>query len=119
MDDRRPCRFFPCPGLCYLHQLSHPVIIDRKIQCLGKRVTSQQTRDIQPMLFQCWPTVEDGGPALKQHWVDDSRLLGWTIPSTPLNNKRLPVKESGSKKDGRLSPNPAPNWASVCDYVAA
>ena len=27
----------------------------------------EQTRGIHPMLFQCWTSVEDGGPALKQH----------------------------------------------------
>ena len=30
----------------------------------------QQTRGIHPMLFQCWASVEDAGPTLKQHWVD-------------------------------------------------
>ena len=28
------------------------------------------------MLFQCWAGVEDGGPTLKQHWVNASCLLG-------------------------------------------
>ena len=28
------------------------------------------------MLFQCWASVEDGGPILKQHWVNASCLLG-------------------------------------------
>ena len=27
------------------------------------------------MLFQCWATVEDGGPTLKQHWVNSSYFL--------------------------------------------
>ena len=31
--------------------------------------TSQQTRGIQKMMFQCWTSVEDGGATLKQHWV--------------------------------------------------
>ena len=30
----------------------------------------QQTRGIEPMLFQCWSTVYDGGPTLKQHWLN-------------------------------------------------
>ena len=30
-------------------------------------VVSQQTQDIEPMLFKCWPTVCDAGPTLKQH----------------------------------------------------
>ena len=29
---------------------------------------SQQTRKTEPMVFQCWASVEDGGPTLKQHW---------------------------------------------------
>ena len=28
------------------------------------------------MLFQCWASVEDGGPTLKLHWVNSSCLLG-------------------------------------------
>ena len=37
---------------------------------------SQQTRGIHPMLLQCWASVEDGGPTLKQHWVNAPCLLG-------------------------------------------
>ena len=40
-------------------------------------VLSQQTRYINPMLAQCWPTVYDAGPTLDQHWVDVSCLLGY------------------------------------------
>ena len=41
------------------------------------------------MLFQCWPTVFDVGPTLKQHWVDVS--LGHGDPFNPLtaNHKIL------------------------------
>ena len=28
---------------------------------------SQKTRDVYPMLFQCWPVVVDGGPTLDQY----------------------------------------------------
>ena len=28
------------------------------------------------MLFQCWVSVEDGGPTLKQNWVNALCLLG-------------------------------------------
>ena len=28
------------------------------------------------MLFECWASVEDGGPTFKQHWVNASCLLG-------------------------------------------
>ena len=37
---------------------------------------SQKKRRIEPMLDQCWAGVVDGGPALVQHWVGVSRLLG-------------------------------------------
>ena len=33
-------------------------------------------RDIEPMPFYCCPSVVDGGPALKQHWVNVSSLPG-------------------------------------------
>ena len=39
---------------------------------------SQQTRRLDPMLFQCWSSAVGGGPILKQHWVKCSRLLGST-----------------------------------------
>ena len=35
-------------------------------------------------LFECWPVVSDVGPALKQHWVNGSCLLG----SAPVINSR-------------------------------
>ena len=38
----------------------------------------QQTRRLDPMLFQCWSSAVGGGPILKQHWVKSSRLLGCT-----------------------------------------
>ena len=38
--------------------------------------TTQPTRDIYPLLDQCWATVNDAGPTLVQHWVDVSCLLG-------------------------------------------
>ena len=39
---------------------------------------SQQTRRLDPMLFQSWSSAVGGGPILKQHWVKSSRLLGFT-----------------------------------------
>ena len=39
------------------------------------RRPSQQTRDVQPMLFECWANVVDGGPTFKQHWLNVSCLL--------------------------------------------
>ena len=32
----------------------------------------QDTRDVEPMLVQCWGDVEDGGLTLIQHWFKDS-----------------------------------------------
>ena len=29
-----------------------------------------------PMLFECWPSVFDAGPAFKQHWLSVSYFLG-------------------------------------------
>ena len=40
------------------------------------RFPPQQTRDVQPMLVQCWTSVEDDGPTLYQHWLNVSCLLG-------------------------------------------
>ena len=37
--------------------------------------TSQKTRGIHPMVFQCWATVEDGGPTWKHHWVNASSTV--------------------------------------------
>ena len=37
---------------------------------------TQQTRDIEPLLVQCWASVVDGGPALNQQWLNVSCLLG-------------------------------------------
>ena len=36
-----------------------------------------QTRNTVPMLFQCWASVEDGGPTLKQQWLSVPCLLGY------------------------------------------
>ena len=47
---------------------------------------AQQTRDVHPMLFQCWPTVFDVGPTLK-HWVNIPCLL---ILSTQSAGPTLP-----------------------------
>ena len=39
-------------------------------------LTTQQTRDIHPILFKCWPTVFDASSILKQHWMNAPYLLG-------------------------------------------
>ena len=65
----------------------------------GSVVYFAQTRGIQPVLFQCWPTVFDAGPSLKQHWVIVScfltaALCWWRFnipaPETPGNTIHWP-----------------------------
>ena len=34
------------------------------------RLDSQLTRDIEPLLIQCWADVVAGGPTLNQHWFN-------------------------------------------------
>ena len=41
------------------------------------QISSQQTRGVHPLLFQCCASVEDGGPTLKQHWV--KRPFCWDV----------------------------------------
>ena len=43
---------------------------------LGSSPEVEQTRDIDPMLDECWPIVYDAGPIFSQHWVNVSCLLG-------------------------------------------
>ena len=40
---------------------------------------SQKTRDIHPLRFQCWASVEGGGPTLKKQWVNVLCLLGLLV----------------------------------------
>ena len=37
---------------------------------------SRKTRDIEPLLVQCWASVVDGEPTLNQQWLNVSCLLG-------------------------------------------
>ena len=43
--------------------------------CLQERGT-QQARDIEPVLGQCWADVVDGGPTSTQHWFNVPCLQG-------------------------------------------
>ena len=43
---------------------------------MGIHHPTQQTRDIEPLLVQCWSTVYDAGPTLNQQWLNVSCLLG-------------------------------------------
>ena len=57
---------------------SEAIVCDIRCQCVYILYIclSQQTRDVLPMLAQCWASVVDGGPTLSQHWVNFSCLLG-------------------------------------------
>ena len=95
------CRFLRFPGFFLLLCSSYFISgfgagnlnihnnVHRALCCLfrpdtdGTRVSkcgqlSQQTRRLDPMLFQCWSSAVGGWPILKQHWVKCSRLLGST-----------------------------------------
>ena len=48
---------------------------------LWKQEISQPTQFLEQMVGQCWPIVYDAGPALDQHWLKVSYLLG-----SPLTN---------------------------------
>ena len=52
-------------------------------------LAAQQTRNTEPMLIQCWVTVFDADPTLKQHWLGVPCLLGgWVWGSfNPLTAK--------------------------------
>ena len=51
---------------------SHPAMGKHNVACQH----SQQTRDVDPMLVQFWPTVCDAGPASNQHWFNALCSLG-------------------------------------------
>ena len=57
---------------CRLHQ-----VVDRYIMCVRHRWQGFPSKhEALVMLFQCWPTVFDAVPTLKQHWVNATCLLG-------------------------------------------
>ena len=39
---------------------------------------TQETRDIEPLLVQCWDGIIDGGPTLNQQWLNVSARWVWT-----------------------------------------
>ena len=45
-----------------------------------------QTRNVHPVLVQCWTNVEDDGPTLYQHWVNVSCLMGYPAEKTRCYN---------------------------------
>ena len=61
-------------GLKTVRQRQNNIRSMFRVHCAWK--VSQQARDIDTMLDQCWASVVDGGPTLVKHWVDISCLLG-------------------------------------------
>ena len=63
-----------------VHRLRRwPNIVPAQYQLLMFPVISQQTRDIVPLLVQCWSTVYDAGPTLNQQLDNVSCLLGYEM----------------------------------------
>ena len=61
----------------------------------GSLCYTQQTGGIHPMLFQCWASVEDGGPTLIQHWVKSSPspVIKWSyLPRCKVQNKTFNLR---------------------------
>ena len=57
------------------------------------------------MLFQCWASVEDGGPTLKQLWVNTPRLLGDACSESrrwQVRSKKQNVSSPLTRKDSIL-----------------
>ena len=57
-------------------------------------IHTQQTRGIHPILFQCWSTVFDADPTLKQHRVNSSCC--WAGSSSPGARYRQSVPQGGN-----------------------
>ena len=64
------------------------------------QIAAQQTRDIDPMLGQCWASVVDAVPTLPQHWVNVLCLLAvlFFVPdcSAEGNSVRMEEGDSGN-----------------------
>ena len=51
------------------------------------------TTDIDPILLQCWPSVCDAGPTLKQYWVNENLYPLEIVSSIEwLKNSYKPIK---------------------------
>ena len=74
-----PASFFPV-------SLSSPIVTRGTLGLLDVFPAQRDTEvcdfqtysSIYPMLFQCWPSVCDAGPTLKQHWVNAPCFLGYS-----------------------------------------
>ena len=91
------------------------------LQQLRLIANTQQTRGIDRMLFQCWASVEDGGPTLKEHRVNTPFLLESLVdpyhaaakkPTTlcSANTTRQPNADSKLVHRRRLWPSTIQHW---------
>ena len=48
----------------------------RPCQPSWRHTTTEETRGVQPLLGDCWPSVYDAGPAFTQQWISGLCLLG-------------------------------------------
>ena len=63
---------------------------------INDRCTSQETRDVDPMLFYCRADVGDGGPTLKQLWF----IVGH-VSYTVLAGRYSFASEAGQSTEGQ------------------
>ena len=112
------------PALCLMsrpcrHVFQVTCVIHFSPLCHGG--PSQQTRGIHTMLFQCWASVEDGVPALKQLCVNAPCLLGWASAYARCNiffdftHDTIPCKHDTSTRCWvNVGPVDAgPHWTSI------
>ena len=57
----------------------------RGFSAINSGKSQAKVRGVHPMLFQCWASVCDAGPTLKQHWVNVPFFLGEGCDPAPLS----------------------------------
>ena len=55
----------------------------------AQNMASQQTQGVEPVLFECWSTVYDAGPALKQHCFNALCVLAYNVGGSLILNNPL------------------------------
>ena len=66
-------------NICSDSETSKIVSVTVDVRHMRLYTAPLQIRGIHPMLLQCWPSVEDGGPTLKRYLVNALCLLGHYI----------------------------------------
>ena len=89
-------RLWPNVGIMLAHRLRRwsnimPTVGQRLVFAgirTSFRLGLSSSRDIEPLLVQCWASVVDGGPTLNHQWLNVSRLLG--NPRNPQHHDPYP-----------------------------